>query len=252
MANPGSLDKYAYVEGDPVNFADPSQVPAGFVGPNACQRLGGGIAAALVKMGGDPTNLKYPMGQAGSPIMPTTSFLSGFLILGVVCAGGQGRDGADTKTERIVSKKYKFSVVRPDKWYVFLGADTPSFYNYGAEKAPADGSVPPGGANIWMHASASQPPEQGELSRWAGKIVAADHGSNAREQSIQGPGSTGLEVTFEQLPLGTPGDTLGTVVLAWRPRNSICGAELTYHKGDPHAAEYERVLFEVMRSFRPL
>lgn len=183
--------------------------------------------------------------------MPITRLLSALLLWGLLCAGAQERGRTDTKTERIANNKYGFSVVRPHKWYVFVGADTPSFHNYRAEDAPSNGDIPAGGADIWMHASAaSDPPEQGELSRWAGKIVSARHGSDARERSIQAPGSTGLEVTFNQLPLGTPGDTLRIVVLAWRARNTIFGAELTYIKDDPQAAEYERVLVDVMRSFR--
>jgi hypothetical protein len=42
------------------------QVSAGFVGPNSCQQFGGVVAAALTKMGGDPTNLKYPSEVEGT------------------------------------------------------------------------------------------------------------------------------------------------------------------------------------------
>jgi hypothetical protein len=185
--------------------------------------------------------------------MPITRFLSGLLIASVVWAAAQPRGKSDAQAERIVNKKYAFSVIRPDRWYVFLGGDVPGFYNFPAEKMLPQGQLPPGGAALQMHVSAAgRPFEAGELSRWAESVAAARHGANAKQQSIDGPESQqGLKLTFDQLPLGVPGDTLLTVLLAWQARGTIFGAELTYIKGDPHAEQYERVLIELMRSFRP-
>jgi hypothetical protein len=101
-----------------------------------------------------------------------------------------------------------------------------------------------------MMAAGGGPARQGELSRWAAKIVAARHGTAVQEHSVDGPPAQGLEVTFEQPPVGVPGVTLSTVLVAWRLSEIVFGAELTYIKGDPHSADYERTLLGVVRSFR--
>jgi hypothetical protein len=185
--------------------------------------------------------------------MPVVRLLYGFLVLALVGALAQGHAPPKSNTDLIINKKYGFSVVRPRNWFVLLTGDTPVFFTYGPEAVPPDASVPPGGASIWLRAGSLGPlPAPTTLSAWAQKVVAEGHGSDAREHSIEGPGVPGLQVVFLQLPLGSPGDVIKDVVLAWKWRNTIYGAQLTYHDGDPRSDEYEKALVELMRSFKPL
>jgi hypothetical protein len=184
--------------------------------------------------------------------MPLTKFLGGLLFV-AVCAAGQIPRGKGTTTERIVNRKYAFSVARPDRWYVLEQDIPPCFYTYTPDKVPPDGGLPLGGASICMSAEASsQSPQADELSKWAAKVVAARHESDARERPIQGPGSVGLEVRFEHFPFAVHDDRLQFVLLVWRAGNTIFGTELTYIHGDKRGPWYEQSLFDLMRSFRLL
>jgi hypothetical protein len=182
--------------------------------------------------------------------MPMIRRLSVLFSVSISFAAAQVGGATDTKTDRVVNEKYAFSVVRPNGWYAFLKADTPCFFNFRAEEAPSDGSLPPNGASICVRVELSG---QGGLRQWAAKIVRARHGSDVQERPVQGPGSPGIEITFAQLPLGTPDDTLRTVLVIWQTGGThYYGAELTYIKGDPHAAQYEGALEGLVRGFRPL
>jgi hypothetical protein len=52
--------------------------------------------------------------------------------------------------------------------------------------------------------------------------------------------------------LSRDGQTLRYVVIFWEYKGRLFGVELSFVQGDPNGSQYERVLIEVMRSFRPL
>jgi hypothetical protein len=147
----------------------------------------------------------------------------------------------------IANQKYHFTVIRPDRWYAYLGAELPVFYNFGADQMLPQWHYPPGGASIQMYVAAVG---TNDLAHWAASIVNRENGSNAAERSIEGPSGNGLRVAFEDLPLATTMETTSFVLVAWQARGVFFGAELKYRKGDPKAADYEPVLLDLMRSFR--
>ena len=184
--------------------------------------------------------------------MPVGKLLSSLLIVSIVGSAVSPRPQSSLHGKRVINKKYKFSISRPEGWYVFLDAEVPGFYNFPADKMLPQGEFPPGGAAIQMYADRIDPAfEAGGIAHWAGSIAEKVHGANVKEESIEAPGEKGLQVTFERLPLGKPMVTKHFELLVWQTQGTMYGALLEYAKDDPRAEKYKEALFELMRSFRP-
>jgi hypothetical protein len=66
------------------------------------------------------------------------------------------QDAADPQQRRIVSNEHRFSVLRPQGWFVLPGKNRPSFYNFRDEAMLPQGELLPGGAEIVMLTNGDQ------------------------------------------------------------------------------------------------
>jgi len=180
--------------------------------------------------------------------------------LGIVCVAvlsGQTTSKGNTRPDRISSEKYGFSTVFPARWYVLPG-ELPVFFSFPAEKMLPQGELPPGGASINMlvREDTLAGADGDRLSPWADHEIRVNDGVAIERKYVTGPAvakeSQVLEVAFDQVGLGTPSQSLRFVIIFWQFRSKLFGAELCYIKGDPKGSQYERVLLDLVRSFRPI
>lgn len=165
-------------------------------------------------------------------------------------APGGGTDGRPT---RIISKRYGFSVVFPRGWYVYEGAHLPLFFNYSAEKALPQGRLRPGMAEIdFMDCLILR--EVATVPSCSEHEVVVNIGATPERKEISGPAAIGspraLQFSYDQRQMGNM-DRLHYVTVYWEYRGRVLGAELSYRMGDPSGSQYERVLLEIVQSFRP-
>jgi hypothetical protein len=181
----------------------------------------------------------------------------GLLLAALVAASALGQAVQDSQSRQVVNRKYGFSLLGPKEWFVFEDADLPSFYSFRAEKMLPKGELPLGGAEIDLVASREQHAgEKDAMRKWALEAVARARGTNTQERPVPGPTaaaeSTALWIAYDQLPLGTPGETLHMVLVTWQTRTTFFGAQLRYWKGDRSGSKHERAVLDLMRSFRSL
>ena len=159
-------------------------------------------------------------------------------------------------SKRIFSKDHGYSVVLPKRWYVYNGGDLPLFFNYRAEDALPQGQLPPGGAEIHLLLPAEwrQDNSVHSMSSWVAQEVRMHNGSHVKRNLIRGPAMSGrkraLQVSFDQLALGTPGQSLRLVAVFWQVKDRPFAAELSYVEGDSKGRQYQTVLLEMVRSFK--
>ncbi|MGD0618984.1 MAG: hypothetical protein ABSB67_15135 [Bryobacteraceae bacterium] len=87
--------------------------------------------------------------------------------------------------------------------------------------------------------------------------AAINDGTSFSLKYIQGPvrASSALLVSFDQPGLGRVGKaplaSLHFVTVYWEYGGQPFGAELSSYKADPKGGDYERVLLELVSSFKP-
>jgi hypothetical protein len=187
-----------------------------------------------------------------------SSFVCGVsLASGIVLCAQVATQKSDRRPSRIISEKNGFSVMFPRRWFVWQGGDAPVFFNFSAEKAPPQGRLPDGGASIIMHVADAIPQTQATdaLSSWAERLIRANSGNNVERRYGSGPPVAGvsraLQLSFDQPGFGDGESPTRFVIILWELSGKLFAAELSYYKGDPRAPQHERVLFDVVRSFRP-
>jgi len=159
----------------------------------------------------------------------------------------------EERHSRVTSKKYGFSIVFPRGWYVYEGAHLPLFFNYPEEKALPQGRLRLGMAEIdfvdcYIRGEVATVPSCSEHE------LDVNTGATPERKEIGGPVAIGspraLQFSYDQRQLGDM-DRLHYVTVYWGYRGSVLGAELSYRMGDPNGSQYERILTEIVQSFRP-
>lgn len=157
----------------------------------------------------------------------------------------------------IVNRKFGFSIARPKRWYVYEGGDLPMLFNYSAESALPWGDLPPGGARILMLVRDSNDvhDRKDALSSAAEYVVWRSNGIHPQQKFTSGPtaipSAKALCVSFERPAPGPDDQSLRVVAIAWKFKDKVFIAQLSYVIGDPGGERYERALSEVVRSFKP-
>ena len=89
---------------------------------------------------------------------------------------------------------------------------------------------------------------------------AVEHAAITGLEQIRGPSSLGDSAALfcrgEQVPLGTPSQTLRLIAASWKFRDQVVLLQLEYLKGDPCAnrdpyVQYKKILVDTMQSFQP-
>lgn len=160
---------------------------------------------------------------------------------------------SDKRPSRIVSAKNRYSVMFPRGWLVWELGDDPVFYNFRPQDS-IQGQLPEGGASILMLENPELSGRQQTLSVWANQLVKSNSGANEevrdlRNSLVKGAAQT-VQLSFEQPELRIGELPTRFVVILWELKGKLFGAELSFYKGDPKAPAHERVLLDIVRSFR--
>ncbi len=94
------------------------------------------------------------------------------------------------------------------------------------------------------------------MTNCVGREVRANNGAAVVLDRIDGPiaGGPAVRATFDQPFLGvrgTPPPDVHFVLVFWEYDGQKLGAELSYNKGDPKGAAYERAFYQLIHSFAP-
>ncbi len=141
----------------------------------------------------------------------------------------QGRK-TDSHSRRIVSPKYGFSIAVPPGWFVFgnLGTeDPPVLTSYPPAEALPQWQLPPRGAVIRMLLcpAGGLHPNDPTLYSCEEHQFAVEHAAVTGGEQVPGPPApdppTALLGYGEQVPLGTPSQTLRLITVFWRYGDKI-------------------------------
>lgn len=190
--------------------------------------------------------------------MPLKTLLIGLTLL--VSGSGQSPRTTSRRTDGrpnlVASTEYGFSVAVPSGWFVFKNKGLPVLITYPPEEALPQWQLPPGGAMIEMLLcpAGGVHPRDPTLYSCEEHQFAVEHAAVTGGERDPGPPALGSSMALlglgEQVPLGTPSQTLRLITAFWRYGDKVFGVQLSYIAGDPDR-HYKQILLDVMRSFRP-
>jgi hypothetical protein len=158
--------------------------------------------------------------------------------------------------KRFISDRFGFSVKVPPGWQVFVGSDTPVYFNFPPPELGPGLDLPKGGATIDMDAQedAHGKRRTATESEW----IALETGSSrvVSTSRVEMPPASGISdavIVSRDLPVYALDDQKQREVSAyWRFRGGGFAAHVRYVQGDPKSSQYESILLDVVRSIRPL
>lgn len=192
-----------------------------------------------------------------SPTQVAKSLCYVGLIMAAIVFGQIAPSTSSHRPERLVSKKYGFSVVFPRGWFVVGELDPPLCFNFPAERMLPQGELPSRGARISINVRerAEGVPTADRLSEWADHEIEVLHGINVSRSFVAGPpvegASRALYVLADQPAFGEPGQSHSVAMVLWHFERRDFVAELTFITDDDRGKRYQRTLLEMMRSFKP-
>ena len=187
---------------------------------------------------------------------------AGFLLWGLASlasATPQARGRVEPSSgvpTRFISERFGFSVKVPAGWPVFVGSDTPVFFNFPPSELGPGLSLPKGGATIAMIAQEDLHGKRRTAteSEWAAEEAASSRGVSTGH--IEVPPTSGVSdavtVSCDLAAYALDDQKQRELSVYWRFRGGLFAAHLRYVKGDPRAPQYESILLDVVRSIRPL
>lgn len=186
--------------------------------------------------------------------------LTAVILLLAVVSGGNGRVEGIGKNRRFISDRYSFSMICPDRWLVSAIDDTPIYFSFAPSEAGDFNhqlKLPKGGAVISVTVAdraLGQPFKS--LHEWVrrGYEGVADGQPTIRgfEMPNESTARNAVVSAFNSTALAIGEQPERRVTVFWEFRGKYFAAHLMYRLGDNNGPRFERVLFTVARSFRPL
>lgn len=181
------------------------------------------------------------------------------LIL-AVASDGKGRVEGGGSNRRFISDRYYFSLMCPPKWLISTVDDTPIYFSFTPSQAMDFNhqlKMPIGGAVISVTVAdraLGQP--FNSLDEWARRDYEGLAEDSPVIQVFEMPSESTVKkaiVSAYDSATFAVGETAERrVTVFWEFRGKYFAAHLMYRARDKKALSFERVLFDVVRSFKPL